>query len=77
MTQYISTKEFRLRLSTVAEDLKKAGEIIVLKKSKPLFKIIPFEEVPSDILDRANSLFDNSQPDLSEIAQIVHNLRKL
>ncbi len=77
MTQYISTKEFRLRLSTVAEDLKKAGEIIVLKKSKPLFKIIPFEEVPSDILDRANSLFDNSQPDLTEIAQIVHNLRKL
>jgi antitoxin (DNA-binding transcriptional repressor) of toxin-antitoxin stability system len=77
MPQYISTKEFRLRLSTVAEDLKKAGEIIVLKKSKPLFKIIPFEEVPSDILDRANSLFDNSQPDLNEIAQIVHNLRKL
>jgi antitoxin (DNA-binding transcriptional repressor) of toxin-antitoxin stability system len=76
MTQYISTKEFRLRLSTVAEDLKKAGEIIVLKKSKPLFKIIPFEDVPSDILDRANSLFDNSQPDLNEIAQIVHNLRK-
>jgi antitoxin (DNA-binding transcriptional repressor) of toxin-antitoxin stability system len=77
MTQYISTKEFRLRLSTVAEDLKKAGEIIVLKKSKPLFKIIPFEDVPSDILDRANSLIDNGQPDLNEIAQIVHNLRKL
>jgi hypothetical protein len=77
MTQYISTKEFRLRLSNVAEDLKKAGEIIVLKKSKPLFKIIPFEEVPSDILDRANSFPDNSQPDLNEIALIVHNLRKL
>jgi antitoxin (DNA-binding transcriptional repressor) of toxin-antitoxin stability system len=76
MTQYISIKEFRLRLSTVAEDLKKAGEIIVLKKSKPLFKIIPFEEVPSDILDRANAHFDNSQPDLNEITQIVHNLRK-
>ena len=77
MTQYISTKEFRLRLSSVAEDLKKAGEIIVLKKSKPLFKVVPYEEIPSDILDRANTLDDNTQPELQEIAQIVHNLRKI
>ena len=77
MTRYISAKEFRLRLSSVSEDLKKAGEIIVLKKSKPLFKVIPFEEVPSDILDRANSLADNSQPDLKEIAKIVHSIRKI
>lgn len=77
MTQYISAKEFRLRLSSVSEDLKKAGEIIVLKNSKPLFKVIPFEEVPSDILDRANSLADNSQPDLQEIAKIVHSIRKI
>ena len=77
MAQYISTKEFRLRLSSVAEDLKKAGEIIVLKKSKPLFKIIPFEKFPSDILDRAGTVADNTQPDLHEIAQIVHNIRKI
>lgn len=77
MTQYISTKEFRLRLSSVAEDLKKAGEIIVLKKSKPLFKVVPYEEIPFDILDRANTLDDNTQPELQEIAQIVHNLRKI
>lgn len=77
MTQYISAKEFRLRLSSIAEDLKKAGEIIVLKKSKPLFKIVPFEKIPSDILDRSNTITDNSQPDLQEIAKIVHNMRKI
>ena len=77
MTQYISAKEFRLRFSSLPEDLKKAGEIIVLKKSKPLFKVVPFEEVPSDILDRANSLEDNSQPDLKEISRIVHNIRRI
>lgn len=77
MPQYISAKEFRLRFASVAEDLKKAGEIIVLKKSKPLFKIVPFEEIPSDILDRVNTLADNSQPDLQEIAQIVHSIRKI
>jgi antitoxin (DNA-binding transcriptional repressor) of toxin-antitoxin stability system len=77
MTQYISAKEFRLRFSSVSEDLKKAGEIIVLKKSKPLFKVVPFEEVPSDILDRANSIVDNSQPDLKEISRIVHSIRKI
>jgi len=77
MTQYLSPKEFRLRLSTLSEDLKKAGEIIVLKKSKPLFKVVPFEEVPSDILDRVNSIADNSQPDLKEISRIVHSIRKI
>lgn len=77
MTQYISAKEFRLRFSSVNEDLKKAGEIIVLKKSKPLFKIVPFENFPSDILDRANSLADNSQPDLKEISRIVHGIREI
>ncbi len=77
MTQYISAKEFRLRFASVSEDLKKAGEIIVLKKSKPLFKIVPFEEVPADILDRSNSIADNSQPDLHEISQIVHSIRKI
>jgi antitoxin (DNA-binding transcriptional repressor) of toxin-antitoxin stability system len=75
MTGYISAKEFRRRFSEISEDLKRYGEIIVLKRSKPLFKILPFEEVPSDLLDRASTLKDSGRMDLSEIARIVHDLR--
>ena len=75
MPGYISAKEFRQRFSEISEDLKRFGEIIVLKRSKPLFKVLPFEEVPSDLLDRASSLKDRGQMDLQEISRIVHDLR--
>ena len=77
MPRYISAKEFRERFSDIVEDLKRAGEIVVLKRSRPLFKIIPFEEVPSDLLDRASAVKDSGQPDLQEISRIVHNLRRI
>ena len=76
MAQYISTKEFRQRLPRISEDLKKWGEIVVLKKSKPQFKVVPFEDVPADLLDRAGSIQDPAQPDLQEIADMVHKLRR-
>ena len=75
MPGYISAKEFRQRFSKISEDLKRFGEIIVLKRSKPLFKVLPFEEVPSDLLDRASALKDSGQKDLQEISRIVHDLR--
>lgn len=75
MPGYISAKEFRQRFSQITEDLKRFGEIIVLKRSKPLFKVLPFEEVPSDLLDRASSVKDSGQKDLQEISRIVHDLR--
>jgi hypothetical protein len=77
MTQYLSAKEFRQRIPRIAEDLKKWGEIIVLKKSKPQFKVLPFEEIPSDLLDRAGAIKDPSQPDLQDIAGIVHKIREM
>ena len=76
MPQYVSAKEFRQRFTEIVEDLKRSGEIIVLKRSKPLFKVVPFEEIPSDVLDRASSITDSGQPDLQEISQIVHKLRR-
>jgi antitoxin (DNA-binding transcriptional repressor) of toxin-antitoxin stability system len=75
MTGYISAKEFRQRFSQISEDLKQYDEIIVLKRSKPLFRILPFEAVPSDLIDRAATLKDDSQMDLEEISRIVHDLR--
>ena len=75
MPGYISAKEFRQRFSEISEDLKRFGEIIVLKRSKPLFKVLPFEEVPSDLLDRASTIKDSGQKDLREISRIVHDLR--
>ena len=77
MTKYLSAKEFRNRLPAIAEDLKRWGEIIILKRSKPLFKIVPFEESPSDLLDRAAVTEDRSPPDLQEISRIVHNIRQV
>jgi len=77
MTQYLSAKEFRQRIPTISEDLKKWGEIIVLKKSKPQFKVVPFEEVPKDLLDRAAGVQDPAQPDLQDIAAIVHRIREM
>jgi len=75
MPGYISAKEFRQRFSNISEDLKRFGEIIVLKRSKPLFKVVPFEEVPSDLIDRASAIKDNGQMGLREISRIVHDLR--
>ena len=75
MAKYLSAKEFRQQLPRVAEDLERWGEIVVVKRSKPLFKVISFEEKPSDLLDRAGALGDTAQPDLEEISRIVHDLR--
>jgi len=75
MTQYLSAKEFRQRIPKIREDLEKWGDIIVLKKSKPQFKVVPFEDVPSDLTDRAAAIKDPAQPDLQDIANIVHKLR--
>lgn len=77
MPKYVSAKEFRLRFPKVAEDLKRWGEIVVLKRSKPLFKVVPFDQARGDLLDRADEAKDISQPDLSEISRIVHRLRKV
>ena len=77
MTQYLSAKEFRKRIPRISEDLKKWGEIIVLRKSKPQFKVVPFEEVPLDLLDRATAIQDPTQPDLQDIATIVHKIREM
>jgi antitoxin (DNA-binding transcriptional repressor) of toxin-antitoxin stability system len=77
MARYVSAKEFRLRFSEMAEDLRKSGEIVVVKRSKPLFKVVPFEEVPSDLLDRAASIKDRKRLDLEEISRIVHKLRQV
>jgi len=75
MARYISAKEFRQRFSDMVEDLKEAGEIVVLKRSRPLFKVIPFEHAATDLLDRASAVEDNTRPDLQEISRIVHELR--
>ena len=77
MARYISAKEFRLRFSEIAEELRKSGEIVVVKRSKPLFKVVPFEEVPSDLLDRASAVKDSNQLDLQEISKIVHRVRRV
>ena len=77
MPKYVSAKEFRQRFPDVVKNLKRWGEIVVLKRSKPLFKVVPFEESPSDLLDRATALQDSGQPDLQEISRIVHKLRKI
>ena len=71
----MNAKEFRQRFADIPTELKKSGEIVVLKRSKPLFKVVPFEEFPSDLLERASTISDNTQPDLREISQIVHELR--
>jgi antitoxin (DNA-binding transcriptional repressor) of toxin-antitoxin stability system len=77
MARYVSAKEFRLRFSEMAEDLRKSGEIVVVKRSKPLFKVVPFEEVPSDLLDRVAAVKDSNQLDLQEISKIVHKVRRV
>ena len=76
MTRYISAKEFRNRLPVIAEDLKRWGEIVILRRSKPLCKVVPFNETPSDLLDMAAENQDPGQPGLEEISRIVHEIRK-
>lgn len=77
MAQYLSAKEFRARMPSIPDDLKRWKEIIVLKKSRPVFKVVAFEETPVDLLDRAGDIQDPAQPDLREIAEIVHKIREI
>ena len=77
MAKYLSAKEFRNRLPVISEDLKRWGEIIILKRSKPVFKVVPFEEIPLDLLDRATTIQDPAQPDLQDIAGIIHKIREI
>jgi prevent-host-death family protein len=77
MPKYVSAKEFRQKFTEIVENLKRTGEIVVLKRSKPLFKVVPFEEMPSDLLDRASTIEDTGQPGLQEISRIVHKLRRV
>jgi len=77
MPQYVSAKEFRQRFTEIVENLRRTGEIVVLKRSKPLFKVVPYEEMPSDLLDRASTIEDSGQPDLQDISRIVHKLRRI
>jgi hypothetical protein len=76
MARYVSATEFRLRFSEMAEDLRKSGEIVVMKRFKPLFKVVPVQDAPSAFLDRAAELKDSRRPELQEISQIVHKLRR-
>lgn len=76
MTKYLSAKEFRQQLPHVAEDLERWGEIIVVKRSKPLFKVVSLEDGPGDLLDRAATVEDANQPSLEDISSIVHELRQ-
>ena len=75
-SKYVSAKDFRKGFPNVIEDLKRCGEIIVLKRSKPLFRVLPFEEFSKDLVDRAAAQEDENQPDLEEISRIVHMLRE-
>jgi antitoxin (DNA-binding transcriptional repressor) of toxin-antitoxin stability system len=78
VAKYLTAKEFRQRLPQVAEDLSQWGEIVVVRHSRPLFKVVPLAQGSSvDLLDRAAATEDRSQPDLTEIARIVHELRGL
>ena len=77
MPQYLSAKENSgERIPTIPDDLKRWKEIIVLNKSRPAFRVVPFEEGPVDLLDRAEAMQDPNQLDLQEIAKIVHAIRK-
>jgi len=75
VAKYLSAKQFRQSLPRVAEDLKQWGEIVVLHRSKPAFRVLSFEESPTDLLDRAAAVPDPGQPSLEEISHMVHDLR--
>ena len=76
MAKYLSAKEFRQQMPQIAEDLARYGEIVVVKRSKPLFKVVSFEESPADLLDRSSALDDPGHPSLSEMSSVVHEIKK-
>ena len=77
MSIYMSAKEFRLRFPEIVKELEQAREIVVLRRSKPLFRVVPFNGSSADLLDRAGEVRDNSQPDLNDISRIVHKVRRV
>ena len=44
MEKIIGLKELRQNMEKYAEDTRRGNTLIVVKRSKPLFKIVPFRE---------------------------------
>lgn len=51
MEHIINLKQFRQNVSEYAERTKKGESFIVLKRSKPLFKLTPIDDTWEEVID--------------------------
>ncbi len=80
MAQYISAKEFRTNFTELVEQIKKGLTLIVVKRSRPVFKVLPIDSrdelgESKDLL-REVSINPERAPSLTKINSIIHALRK-
>jgi len=80
--QIISMQDIRTRLASIADQAEKGGEFIVVRKSRPAFRIVPFR-APS-LSPEAQATWDkvvaglDTEPALSEqeVVDLVKEVRK-
>ena len=75
MEEMVTAKDFRLKFTKMCEKVLNGKSFIVVKHSRPIFRVDPISKNASDLLDRVSSIPAQS-PSLEEINGIVHKIRR-
>lgn len=75
MEQMVSAKEFRLHFTEMCEKILKGTSLLVLKRSKPIFRAEPLINSHADLLDRVKGT-PGKALSLEEINEVVHRVRR-
>ena len=75
MEEMVTARDFRLKFREICTKILQGKSLIVVRRSRPIFRVEPIEESPSDLLNRTSS--DPEQgPPMEEIADMVHAIRR-
>ena len=75
MEEFVSAKDFRLKFTEMCQKVLSGRSFTVLRRSKPIFQVIPMKNDVSDLLNRASENGDQG-PSLNELNAIVHQVRQ-
>ena len=75
MEEMVTARDFRLKFKEICDKVLKGSSLIVVRRSKPIFRVEPLVKDQNDLLNRAAA--DSQEgPSLEEVNDIVHTIRK-
>ncbi|MFC1585891.1 hypothetical protein ACFL5V_10120 [Fibrobacterota bacterium] len=75
MEEMVTAKDFRLRFKEMCDKVLEGKSFIVLRRSRPVFRVEPLERNSSDLLNKVAAA-TGQEPSLEEINDIVHKVRR-